>query len=30
MVVSVEVLDDGILDGAVVHVTPDGPQLLST
>jgi Xaa-Pro dipeptidase len=30
MVVAVEVLADGIVDGAVVHVTPDGPRLLST
>lgn len=30
MVVAVEVLADGIVDGAVVHVTDDGPQLLST
>ena len=30
MVVAVDVLVDGVLDGAVVHVTADGPQLLST
>jgi Xaa-Pro aminopeptidase len=29
MVLAVEVLVDGILDGAVVHVTPDGPQVFS-
>ncbi|HEY8216050.1 MAG TPA: M24 family metallopeptidase [Acidimicrobiia bacterium] len=30
MVLAVEVLADGILDGAVVHLTADGPELLST
>jgi hypothetical protein len=29
MVVAVEVIADGVVDGAVVHVTPAGPQRLS-